>query len=282
MKDTDGKINITDLKTTHSYWRFNMKIITKIGTLTVLFLLAVGVLWAGEITGGMSRVFISLKTYADGDYATAYDVNQNFAVVREEVNKNDTRISTLEGTGGITSAQILDGSVTAADLASSSVYSAEIANSTITNTDIANNTITAAKIFDEPGFATKTPGSFTLASGNSIQNATSVTINCPTSGYVLVLVSCYARIGHSINNNDMIRMSIDTTPTALGFLHNIGYPSGSPVGNYYSSVNLHRTFTVGSGNRTFYFNAQNYYNTSSSFMLYWMHITAIFFPTTYP
>jgi len=101
MKEIEGNKNTTDTKIMHKYWRVKMKIITKIGALAVLFLLAVGVLWAGEITGGVGKVFTSLKTYVDGEYATAYDVNQNFAVVREEVNNNHDRISTLESTAAI-------------------------------------------------------------------------------------------------------------------------------------------------------------------------------------
>ena len=73
-----------------------MKIITKIGTLTVLFLFAVGALWAGDVTGGAGTTITTLYTYVADTAAKAGEVNQNFALMRDAVNDNDNRITSLE------------------------------------------------------------------------------------------------------------------------------------------------------------------------------------------
>ena len=70
-----------------------MKIITKIGTLTVLFLFAVGALWAGDVTGGAITTITTLFTYVPDTAAKASEVNQNFALMRDAVNDNYTRVT---------------------------------------------------------------------------------------------------------------------------------------------------------------------------------------------
>jgi len=132
-----------------------MKIHMGLGVLVLLLLLTNGALWAGDITGGATTAITTLKTFAAGNPASAGEVNQNFALVRDAVNDNDARLDALAA-GGVTSAHIADGAVTSADIAADTITAAdiaagavgtsEIADGTITTTDILDSTITSADI----------------------------------------------------------------------------------------------------------------------------------------
>ena len=145
--------------------RPNMKIHMGLGVLVLLLLLTNGALWAGDITGGATTAITTLKTFAAGNPASAGEVNQNFALVRDAVNDNDARLDALAA-GGVTSAHIADGAVTSADIAADTITAAdiaadavgaseiaagavgtsEIADGTVSSTDILDGTITSADI----------------------------------------------------------------------------------------------------------------------------------------
>jgi len=78
-----------------------MKTCMKIGVFTFLLFLANGVLWAGDISGGVTATKTTLNTYVADTLARAEDVNENFAQVRNAVNDNDTRLDSLASNAAI-------------------------------------------------------------------------------------------------------------------------------------------------------------------------------------
>jgi hypothetical protein len=81
--------------------RIKMTSVARIISTAALFLFVVGFLWAGDVTGGAATTITTLNTYAAGNTASAGEVNQNFALLRDAVNDNDSRIETLESTAAI-------------------------------------------------------------------------------------------------------------------------------------------------------------------------------------
>jgi len=196
-------INFSDLKTLHNNRRLRMKIIAKMVTLTVLFLLSVGTLWAGDVTGGATTTIITLYTYVADTPAKASEVNQNFALIRDAVNekiesitagsgltgggtKGDVTVSV--GTGTITATHLATNSVYAAEIATSAVGTSEIADGSVTGTDIANSSITAADIADEPAVKERHAGSW-VTIPTSYADLNYISFTAPASGRVLVSAS---------------------------------------------------------------------------------------------
>jgi len=291
MKYMNGKINTTDLKTIHNFWRLNMKIIAKIGTLTVLFFLSVGVLWAGEITGGVSRVFTSLKTYVDGEYATAYDVNQNFAVVREEVNNNDsrittndTRISSLEsgafilnqnetvtgrpsfngGTSGSTPPFYVDSNYQIANLNADYLDGYHASSFLLTSR--------------KPVIATGSYSNRSISTDSNIE-LTSVNITTTGAGYVLVTGECFINVSHINTYDSHYVIGVGTSPTVYTEYTMTGVPKTAGSGMHLMSVSVSYPFYVGSaGTYTYYMTGRKNLEAGRNANAVRNRIVAVFIP----
>lgn len=95
--EKNNKTNINDSITLQNSRRLGMMNNMKLGTFTVLFLLVVAVLWAKPLTGGAaSTLELALHEFFQNTTASALEVNDNFVLVKEAVNDNDSRISSLE------------------------------------------------------------------------------------------------------------------------------------------------------------------------------------------
>jgi len=102
MMERNNKKYFNDLITLHNSRRLGMMIKAKLGTFTLFFLLVVGVLWAKPLTGGAASTSeLNLHEFFGGDVASAEEVNDNFVLVKEAVNDNDSRIDTLESSAAI-------------------------------------------------------------------------------------------------------------------------------------------------------------------------------------
>lgn len=147
-----------------------------------------------------------------------------------------------------------------------------------------NDAINATEMLNEPGIAFRaSSGGATLTpDAATIDIIDQRTINCPTSGYVLVIASAEADISHT---------NFSTTNANFGVSNNSGsLPGGQdvelllgntlPGGSYDFPITVHSVFSVNAGNNTFYFlGDQN--SSTGVFDMNDVALTCLFIPTAY-
>jgi hypothetical protein len=97
------------------------------------------------------------------------------------------------------------------------VTSAKILNNTILGLDVLDNTLTKADLADEPGTAYDlNTGSVTIPASFADVTVSSITLNAPAAGYIIVSISGTFSIGHSVGFTCTPRVSISES-TAFDF-----------------------------------------------------------------
>ncbi len=144
--------------------------------------------------------------------------------------------------------------------------------------------INAVEMLNEPGIAFRaSSGGATLSPvAATIDIIDQRTINCPSSGYVLVIASAEAQVSHVIGANTTANMGVSNNAGSLpgGQDVELRIPAILPTATYDRPVTFHSVFSVNAGNNTFYFlGDQN--STSGTFDMNDVALSCLFVPTAY-
>ena len=179
------------------------------------------------------------KSWVSGDTLTSTDLNSNFSAVEAAVDDNAADIV------------VNSDNITALENSKSAVAF--------------DRTICTAGLFLGCSSDTLTTTASTV---------TSVTINAPTSGKVIMSFSGQYFISHTSGIQDLMCMTIGTSSTAVPFpdCDGIGFSlisaidashrlivvnSGQDTGSYYGAIHSQQIFTVAAGNHTYYVRGQS-------------------------
>jgi len=170
-------------------------------------------------------------------------------------------------------------SVATSNIADNSVSSAKIANGSIMDTDVnANAAIAMSKINGEAGIDYNSIGTV-LNITTTMSNLGSVTLSCPTSGYVLLIVSGSAVM---FGDNTVLEVGMGSSTSTFLHYYSTGYLDGARTDRSYNPFCVTYVTSVAAGNRTFYALARKSSTyDSNTINLTSVHLTAIFFPTLY-
>nr|MBN2276479.1 hypothetical protein [candidate division Zixibacteria bacterium] len=170
-------------------------------------------------------------------------------------------------------------SITTATVPNNSVTSAKITDGSIVDADInASAAIAASKINGVAGLDYSDIGTV-LGITTTITSLGSVTLSCPTSGYVLVIVS-----GSAVMFGDATVLDVGMGTSESAFLHyySTGYLDGSRTDRSYNPFCVTYVTSVAAGSRTFYALARkNTAYDTNTINLTNVYLTAIFFPRAY-
>ena len=185
-----------------------------------------------------------LTEFVDGTPAVASEVNDNYQVLKDAINDNDSRLDAIESTGAditgvtagtglsgggssgtvtlsiandsLTSTQLGVGSVGSSELASSSVYSTEIADGTIVDADISSSAGISMNKINTFAAQSATTATYTVTDFNE-ETIHSLSLNIPAAGYIMAFGSCTAEWTNSSTSNDdaIVGASLSTT-TSIG------------------------------------------------------------------
>ena len=142
--------------------------------------------------------------------------------------------------------------------------------------------ISDTEILDEPGAGSDTAYPISgLALTGSVDIMGIRTITAPSSGYVLLVGSCQARVTHSNGTTSYADFGVsnvsDTFPETQELA--ITIPSAAASGVYDYPVTSHGLFPVGAGSNQFYFLGRE--GTSTTATVFDVHLTVLFIPTAY-
>jgi hypothetical protein len=136
------------------------------------------------------------------------------------------------------------------------------------------------EILDEPGVASEASNvGYILLDG--VLPVTSQSITTPSSGYVLVIATCQASVGHTSGSYTNIDLGVSDSDSEFPANQDVSiyYSSGVPSGSYHSPVTVTGLFEVASaGTYTYYLLG---YRWSGEATIYDMQLTLVFLPTAY-
>ena len=146
-------------------------------------------------------------------------------------------------------------------------------------------TQSSIQILDEPGVAGTVRQSFTFAVNTNSQEISSITINVPAPGKVILQATGYISGSHITGADHLVRLGIGTTnnfsPTVYGSAQFM-VPTALPTDNYKSPYTCHRMFDApSSGPMTFYLVGDQYGTPFTTLQVWWTEFTAIYYPTAY-
>lgn len=144
--------------------------------------------------------------------------------------------------------------------------------------------INASEMLNEPGIAFRaSSGGATLTpNSGTIDIIDQRTINCPTSGYVLVIASAEADINHINFSSTFANFGVSNSSGSLPGGQDVELLLGNtlPGGSYDFPITVHGVFSVNAGNNTFYFlGDQN--SPTGTFDMNDVSLSCLFVPTAY-
>ncbi len=144
--------------------------------------------------------------------------------------------------------------------------------------------INATEMLNEPGiaFQASSSGAVLTPTAATVDIIDQRTINCPSSGYVLVIASAEAQVGHILGADTTANMGVSNASGLLpgGQDVELRIPAILPSATYDNPVMMHSVFSVNAGANTFYFlGDQN--STTGSFSIFDVAMTCLFIPTAY-
>ncbi len=146
-----------------------------------------------------------------------------------------------------------------------------------------SGSINAVEMLNEPGVASITSSGVVLTANSATMDIiTQRTINCPTSGYVLVIASAEAQVSHVLGSNSTANFGVSSSDGSLPSSQDLELriPAILPTAGYDNPITVHGMFSVNSGFNTFYFlGDQN--STSGIFNTFDVTLSCIFIPTPY-
>ncbi len=150
--------------------------------------------------------------------------------------------------------------------------------------------ISSTEMSNEPGVAeTTVTSSVNLTQDPSVTDVlSSVTIDAPTSGYVLVIASAELTIVHltgASSSADSSSVNLGVSNTSTAFQNNLDLETridhDQPTGSYDHAVTTHAIFTAGPGTNTYYFLGDFNNTNGATATVLDQQLSAIFIPTTY-
>jgi len=146
--------------------------------------------------------------------------------------------------------------------------------------------ISSTEMFNEPGVAETTViTSVDLTEDPSVTDVlSSVTIDAPTTGYVLVIASAELTINHITGaTSSSVNLGVSNTSTTFQSNHDLEtrIDNAQPTGSYDHAVTTHAIFTAGPGTNTYYFLGDLNNTNGASATVLDQQLSAIFIPTTY-
>ncbi len=260
-------------------------------------------------TSGQAPIVNLYSNFGDRRARFGYDGNQDAGFV-DLIGPGNSSFARLErdisGTGGGflvltrnnsgSSGILLEGNVGNSQSSSISIFGS--ANSIFLDASQTGNAsvrlptgaINSIEMSNEPGVAETT----VITSVNLTQDASaidvlsSVTIDAPTTGYVLVIASAELTINHingtsSSTNSSSVNLGVSNTSTA--FQNNLDLETridhDQPTGSYDHAVTTHAIFTAGPGTNTYYFLGDFNNTNGATASVLDQQLSAIFIPTTY-
>lgn len=147
-----------------------------------------------------------------------------------------------------------------------------------------NDAINAAEILNETGVAeASNSGSVTLTQNlATIDVVASVTIDCPTAGYVFVIASAELSIDHLTATDSSVDLGVSDNTNSIPSNGDLEtrIDLNTAEGTYDHAVTVHSVFPAIAGSNTFYFlGNQNHFGASSRVLN--TQLSAIFIPTAY-
>jgi hypothetical protein len=137
-------------------------------------------------------------------------------------------------------------------------------------------------MLDEPGVASATEGSSSVTINDATTILLSRSITAPAAGYVLVIASGQAQVGHSNGTTSSIDFGVSDVSTTLPVNQDLAWmlSAAAGTGTYTAPVTVHGLFSVTSGSHTFYFLGNKTSTTGNSYMLD-TQLTLLYIPTFY-
>lgn len=144
---------------------------------------------------------------------------------------------------------------------------------------IPTDAINAAEILDEPGVAQQVHGTGVVALTGPVQNLLSQTINCPTSGFVLVIATCAATASHSGVGITAAEFGVsDVSATFQTIDQRKAWDVTGAMGTYRNVITAQKIFPVSVGPQTFYIVGDL---ISGSMWVQMMTLSLVFIPSSY-
>jgi hypothetical protein len=192
----------------------------------------------------------------------------------------------------VSTEHVIDNSLTAIDLAANSVGSSElganavgsgsIIDGSILNADISTSAaIASSKIFGDAGIEWDGNVDWTTWADGEIDTRTiaSFTMDIPTSGYVLLNCSGYARI---YEEDRVMRVGVGTSATAMTRIIQMGFYTGIRTESMFWPYSVSHVVGVTAGTWTFYVNGESSTTyDSGQAMIRNTIFTGIFIPKRY-
>jgi len=138
----------------------------------------------------------------------------------------------------------------------------------------------AEEILDEPGVASSTEGSSSVALSGGVNMLRFRTINAPAAGYVLAIGTCEVSILHTSGTMSDAYFGVSNQSGVFPGNQDVHLHLAAAVGSGERKypVTVHGLFSVSSGLNTLYFYAKE---TLGVFYAYDIQFTLVYFPTAY-
>jgi hypothetical protein len=144
-----------------------------------------------------------------------------------------------------------------------------------------SDAVSATEQLNEPGLASNEANATSeLVLPTAVTTIVSRTINCPTSGYVLVLANCEIELNTS-GTTLYATVGVSNTFNSLPNNQDLSFylPNGATSGLYLTPHAASGVFPVSAGSHTFYLNGSA--STSGLASVWDAQLNVIFFPTAY-
>ena len=239
-----------------------------------------GVIVANSV--GTDHVIDGSLTAADlGTNSVGTDEIATDAVGSDEIATDAVGAAEI-ATGAVGAAEIAANAVGASELAPNSVFSTDIANGTILNEDInAAAAIAPTKVLGMPGieyYTTEETVSWVDGASGTF-NLASITMNIPTSGFVVVTMSGYVDI---YEQGRLVYPGIGLTTTTRDEWAVLGYVNGTSTERFFRSYSVTHVYSVSAGTVTFYANMHSASSWANGLATgYLKNFVGMFFPLQY-
>lgn len=136
---------------------------------------------------------------------------------------------------------------------------------------------------DEPGVASAGEGVNLVTLTGGIDQLLTRTITAPAAGFVLVIATCQAQLGHTNGTNSNADFGVSTLGGSFPANQdvNLSLSANAATGTYNFPVTVHGLFSVPGGPITMQFLARKNSGGAGSQVVFDTQLTCVYFPTSY-